>query len=423
MISKIKNKSKEWLIWFQKYTKTDMFYLTKGGFWLSFSRVVGMAVGFGMAIGFANLLPQESFGIYKFTLSFVGILTAFSLTGLPTAVTRSVAKGFDGVLKSGFTINLKWSFAVLGGGLIGAAYYFLNDNATLAIALLIGSSFWPLMASGSLYAAFLEGKKDFRRKTSYDILRSIIPALALLLTIIVTDSSLIVILVYFAANTAVVLFLYYHTLHAYRPGNTDDPSAISYGKHLSVMGIIGRVAAYIDKILVFHFLGAAPLAIYTFATAPIDQLQAGKKILAALALPKLSTRSFSELQRSAPRKAAVLFIYSVVLIAAYTAFAPFLYRFIFPQYLDSVFVSRLYALTLLSAPGLVFLGTLEAHQKKKELYMVYTINPLILFGLFLILLPAFGLVGLVTAHVISKISGTILAYFFVKHPLTADEKK
>ena len=182
------------------------------------------------------------------------------------------------------------------------------------------------------------------------------------------------------------------------------------------MDIIGNFAHYLDKILIFHYLGAAPLAIYAFAIAPVEQLQGGKKILATLILPKISERPFEELQESGPRKALLLTVYALGLALLWVILAPYFYKFFFPQYLDSVFYSQIYSFTLLAVSGTIFNETLIAHKKKKELYMHRTIVPVVQIVLFFILLPLFGLMGLIVTHVIIRSFGGLLGYYFVMRP-------
>lgn len=53
----------------ERYFKTDMVYLAKGGSWLFSAQVLSGALSFILAIAFANLVPKEAFGTYKYVLS------------------------------------------------------------------------------------------------------------------------------------------------------------------------------------------------------------------------------------------------------------------------------------------------------------------------------------------------------------------
>ena len=125
------------------------------------------------------------------------------------------------------------------------------------------------------------------------MVRTIAPAIAIIVALFLTDSLLIILTVYFFSGAIISLFLYRATTHHYQnDDNKEDRELTSYSGHLSVMGIVGQITNHLDKILIFHFLGAVPLAIYAFAIAPVNQLQAGKNILSKLDLPNLSERSF-----------------------------------------------------------------------------------------------------------------------------------
>lgn len=402
----------------EKYTKTDMVYLAKGGSWLSFGQGINIVIGFLISIAFANLFPKESFGTYKFILSAVGIISVFSFIDMGTAINQAVARGFGNSLKRGFRMNLKWSFGVFLAGSVLSFYYYIHGNTILSFAFLMAGIFTPLTASASLYGAYLLGKKDFKRSTLYGIIRNVVPAAALILTLFLTQSLIIIIGIYFLSAALVSLLLYYVTRRAYIGENgKEDPEILSYAGHLGVMGVIGQVAGNIDKILVFHYLGAAPLAIYAFAVAPVEQLQGGKKILNALILSRLSERPFKDLQRSAPRRIGMLALYALVLIGIYVPFIPYFYQFFYPQYLDSVFYSQIYSLTLFGIIGSVLESNLVAHKKKRELYLERTVLPIVTIVLYFILLPSFGLMGLVITQVSMRFVSGLFIYYLVRCPL------
>ncbi|OHA91156.1 MAG: hypothetical protein A2758_01610 [Candidatus Zambryskibacteria bacterium RIFCSPHIGHO2_01_FULL_49_18] len=394
--------------------KTDMIYLAKGGGWLVFGQAIATFLGFFVSIAFANLISKESFGIYKFVLSMAGIVGAFSLTGLGVAVTQSVAKGFE-VLSRGFRHNLKWSLGIFLGGIALFGYYLVNGNLLLSTSFLLMSISLPITTSATLYGAYLLGKKDFRRNSLFGIISNLIPAATILIAIVFTKNIWVIIFAYFSITALTTYYLYRKTLAIYASyGRRDDPELLSYGKHLSAMDVIGRIAGYVDKILIFHYLGAAPLAIYSFAIAPVEQLQSGKKILSTLILPKISRSSFKELQNTTPKKSLSLALYGLALAGLWMLAAPYFYKLLYPQYLDSVFYSQIYSLTLLAVAGTLFNETLVAHQKKKELYIHRTVMPIAQLILFFIMLPLYGLTGLIITHVIIRSTGSILGYFLVK---------
>jgi len=399
------------------FLKIDTVYLARGGSWMTFGQFINMLVAFLSSIAFANLFPQASYGTYKFILSTVALLGIFSFIDLGTAITQAVARGFGNSLRQGFRANLKWSAGVCVAGIALGVYYYVNGNVLLSFSFLVAGLLTPLTLSASLYSAYLLGKKDFRRNTLYGIIRNGAPAAALIGALFLTHNLIVIIIIYFLSAVLASLFLYRMTQRAYqRENQNEDPGLVSYAGHLGVMGIIGTIAGNLDKILIFHYLGAAPLAIYAFAIAPVEQLQSGKKILNALILTKLSERPFKDLQKSAPRRAGLLAIYAAILIGIYVPLIPYFYKFFYPQYLDSVFYSQIYSLTLFGIIGSVLESNLVAHKKKRELYVSRTINPTVQIALYFLLIPSFGLMGLVTTQIIVRFVSGFLSYYLVAHP-------
>src|ERR1700683_4653793 len=87
------------LRWSEKYTKTDMVYLARGGFLSLFGQGMGLVASLGLAIAVSHFVSKESYGIYKYAISVVTILSLFSLNNIGSAVFQSAAQGFDGALR------------------------------------------------------------------------------------------------------------------------------------------------------------------------------------------------------------------------------------------------------------------------------------------------------------------------------------
>ncbi|OGG55281.1 hypothetical protein A3D62_00965 [Candidatus Kaiserbacteria bacterium RIFCSPHIGHO2_02_FULL_49_11] len=400
---KMKNKIYNLIRWTEKYVKTDMLYLVKGGSWLTLGQGVGTLTGLALAIGFANLLPKEVYGNYSFALALAGVIGAFTLTGMRTAITQAVARGYDGVLETGFWLSMKWSVFMVVAALAAALYYFLQENDSLAISLLIIGAFSPLLISSALYSGFLNGKKDFKTGTIFNIFTHAIPAALLLTTIFLTDNVVLIVLSYFVGNTGVNAFFYVMTMRKYRPTRHIDPSTISYSKHLSFLNILSTAADYLDKILIFHYVGAAQLAIYAFAIALPTQLRGLLRNINSLLLPRFAEGEKETVQKGLREKIFWTGCVSTISVGMYIVAAPFIYRLFFPQYLDSVFYSQLFSLIIIPATmGIVSSAFLEAHREQKALYVTRIASPIIRIGLLVSLGYFYGIVGIIAASIIAK---------------------
>lgn len=412
-MDKLKKQVNHWLIWSEKYTKTDMIYLGKGSFWLSITQMIVTGTSFILSITMANLLSPEILGTYRFIISMVGVISSFTLTGMAVSITRSVARGYSGALKQGFLVQLKWSSIMVAVSLGYSIYYTLAENYTLAIAFILIAIFSPIIQSTSLFSAFLEGMKDFRTETLYNSIRNIVPVASLVLTVFITDNLLFILGVYFISNAIANVICYLLTISKYKPEKKIEDETIGYGKHLSLMNVVPNIALYIDKILIFYFLGPVQVAIYAIAQAPVEQLRGLNKILNRLSFPKLSQKSFGELKKSLGMIAFKLTLIMLSIAVLYILCAPFLYKIIFPQYIESVIYSQIYAMLLILLPTTLFGQALTAHARKKELYIAKTSTPLLNIILLAILLPIYGLMGAILAILLSRLfNAIIVTYLF-----------
>jgi len=394
----------------EKYTKIDMLYLTRGGFWAAVSQITLSGATLLLTVAFAHYLSKDTYGQYKYILSVANILKILILSGIGGAALQSIARGYEGTLNYAFWQNIKWSALFFLAAGAGAIYYFFHGNSVLGISLLIIGCFSPFWTSTNLYSAYLTAKKDFRRNALYfDMLGNLFPYACLFLTMMLSNSVVLLVFVYFASNTLIGIILYIRILKIYKPNASVDLEMLHYSKHLSVMGIISVLSENIDSILVFHFIGPAQLAIYTFATGIPDQIKGPLQNLGNLMFPKFVERENKDIRAGMNNKILLLFISSIVMIVVYWFAAPYLYHWLFPKYMNSIFYSKIYALSLLwiiSVPANTYLS---AKKKIKEQYISTTLGFVAQVVLMLAGILYWGLLGLIIARVIIRLIIALIA--------------
>ena len=197
----------------------------------------------------------------------------------------------------------------------------------------------------------------------------------------------------------------------------EDPKAIPYGKHLSLMKVINTIASYIDRLFVFHFLGAVPLAVYAFAIAMPEQIKGAFSLLDTLAFPKFIGRNSEEIKASFKKKALRLFLLGGVVIGAYILAAPFIFKTFFPRYEEAVFYSQLFALSMLNLALFPATTALRAKKNVKGLYISNFVTPIFQIITMLVFILWQGLLGLIIARIISRFFGSFLdTYLFFRSP-------
>ncbi|MCR4275095.1 MAG: oligosaccharide flippase family protein [Candidatus Campbellbacteria bacterium] len=416
-----KNKIVQFLRWSEQYTKTDMLYLAKGGFWITFGRVISAGSGFLLTLLLANTISKEALGNYKFVQSFAGIIMSFSLTGMGAAIIQSVARGNDGVIREGFKTFLSWSVLMTAIAWGSAIYYFLNGNIVLGWSLVVIGITLPLQAGG-FFSPFLIGKKEFKTETIFGVVCTIVPLLATGVTALFTDVTSFLVLAFFGTSAFVGMIFYHITLKRYNPPRETEVKALTYGKHLSVMNILGSISLQLDRLLVFHYLGAAQMALYAVALAAPQQLRFGSKLLATMALPKLSGTDPAPIYKTLPRKALLVFCGSLLITFVYIMLAPLFFKLFFPTYGDAIIYSQVFALVILFFPAALFQQFLVGQMQQKWLYILQTSIPFVKIVLLFIFLPLYGiwgaLISILGMEVVRMI--TILSIFF---KLSKDSQK
>lgn len=405
----IRKKLYSLLRWSEKYTKTDMVYLASGMSWLTVGQLTSSLSAFLLAIAFANFLPKEVYGNYKFILSIASLLAIPTLQEMKVAVARAIAQKKDGTAIAALKKRLYWgSFGSLIG-IGGAIYYYINGDVTLSLALLIAAFFVPVMESLDIYQSILQGKKEFGVLTKYFTITRIISSIVIFVTIAFFPNLFLLLGVYFISYCLLRFFFLQKTLR-FRDNDLLDSETLRYGTHLSFIRIPVVIAAHLDKILLFHFLGAVELAIYMFATAIPEQIKGFLKGIPFLALPKFSENTTLSRQ-DILSKTIRLALFIVPIIVLYIFAAPFIYKIFFPQYLDSIFISQLYSFTLIVALAFIPLSNFEAQKATKLLFGYNMFSSIVLITSLLVLIPPLGLVGAVIAHIVSRISNLLYLLF------------
>lgn len=414
MINKIKNKTYNLLRWSEKYAKTDMVYLAKSTFWINSNTTVVSIFSFLLYMAFSKFLPKENYGFYQFILSIGSIIGAFTLTGMNTAITQAVARGFEGTFKKSIIIQLKYSIVPFLISLGVSLYYILNNNWEIAFGVLIVGILIPIINTFNTCAAFLNGRKDFKSNFFLSQILNFTYYPILIFSLLITKNPLILVFLNLILNLLAGAISYFIIIKTHKPNNQEDPETVSYGKHLSLANFIGTAIMQLDNILVFHYFGAIELAIYAFATNIADRFSGLFKSIQIAAFPKIAVRDKDDLKNNLIIKSIKLFLLNIVFILIYIILAPYIYKIFFPEYVSSIFYSQLYAVMLaLSAIYTLPLITISAKKEKKEYYIYSIISPLFSIISMIIMIKYFGIFGLIINKGVSNIFNAGLSYKLV----------
>lgn len=398
----------------EPHAKTDVVYLASGGFWLVLGQAGAALTAFVFSLVVARYLPPDTYGSFRYISSLVTMIGAVSLTGLGTTIVRAVAQGHESALPSSFKKNLHWSALMILCVMGVVGYYGSQGASELALSILIAGIATVIINAASLYNAYWNGKKDFYHGTIYWTIANVVATAAATLTILYTSNLLLIVSAFFIGSALINMFLYYATLRRLSLPLTPQPSSDQDSIHLSFLNFLNTIASHVDKIIVFQMLGAAQLAIYTFALAIPEQLRAVLKSSARLALPRFAERPFKDIQASLDQRLLRFSVLILCMAIAYVFAAPYLFRILFPAYMSSVPYSQLFALTLFTTLGTIPLTALQAHAKTRALYTHAVISNVVQITSSIVFIYYFGLWGAAFAVVVNRFTNLVVPLYLFR---------
>ncbi|MBX4181447.1 oligosaccharide flippase family protein [Candidatus Parcubacteria bacterium] len=388
--------------------KTDMVYLAKGGFWITFGQVFSNILSLGLLIAFANFLPKETYGLYRYILSLASVLNVFTLTGMNNAVARSVASGDEGALRSSVRYQLKWNVIMLLAFWTLSGYYFLHHDQLFSASFFILGLFVPATLAFNTYGSYLEGKKDFRSASIFNILSTFIYVLGAFAALFIKGEVIWLILAY-ALTTFFTTYVFYKiTLRRFHPPLHTSGEAITYGRELTFIGFVDPIASQLDKILLTHFWGPAQLAVYALAMAVPERAISLIKNWVGLGFPNFASKTAKELNHLFYTRIIQGLIVGILCFGMYMLLAPYLFAYLLPKYLDALPYSKILALSFIFAIPNRYVSLLLVSQKfSKTIFINSIIQNVIKISLYLILGISGGITGLVLAFVLVNLLGMI----------------
>lgn len=394
------------------FLRTDIAYLAKGSFWLSIHKAASISIALLLSIAYARYLPKETYGDYRYVLSFLGMLGIFAIPGMGTALIQSVARGFAGTYKNASKIIFLSSFGISAVCAITALYFFAQGNISLTLGFLAAALFAPASEGLGSWHGYLTATKQFKKGSLLSSAIQLFYGLGMLAAVAIiaiqslSHSISIVLLVgtYLSTHALANIFFSWRVWQNIPPDAPSDPEAIRYGLHFSVSEIPSIVATYLDSLLLYSFLGPSALAVYSFALAPVEQLKGLFGTAASVSMPKLAEKTAAPQTRESVRKLLPSKLYrasalTAVGVFAYIIAAPFLFQILFPRYIEAVPFTQILAVSLILFPLGVFGTALKAEGAIKEIYAFSIGTPLIQILAMLILIPLYGLWGAVLARV------------------------
>lgn len=413
---KIKNTTKNFLLKIEKYTGLDNIYFIKNSFYNIIQQIIGLICGLTITYFFGHYSNKILYGQYNLILSILGILVVVTLPGLDSALIKSIGSNFDGSFKKSVLTKIKLSSLIGIPTIIGFAIFYLLSKSQKEIShtLLILIPLFPLFYSLQLYNEFLTAKKKFKTLAIFSSVSSVISALTISLLIILKQNLSIILIGYFIAIILPSYLGYRYSLR-YVQNNKINPELISYAVFLSLISVFPWISGYIGQIILGSLIGIESLAIYSAASGFPMSIQKNLFVFYKPITAKLASQTESEHKETLINHWWKLLILGIILFLFLWLLTPLLIKIFFPYgYYEAIKYARILSLGLIPLPLLWVISDIFIYQKKKQNQMILSIIPNSLkLLLFLVLIPSFGISGLVFTIVFDRFFLLILALFLL----------
>lgn len=393
----------------ERYSGTDNVYLLKNVSYLWVNQGLSVLTGFGLYWIYAHLVSKELFGEYKYLITFFGLFSIAALTGVEPALSRAVARGYEGSVKQAFLFKLRYGFIGAGIALLLAGYYLFHRQTTIGYSMIALAVFGPWAYASNVYASYFTGKKQFRTYSIINSLISVGTCIAIITATILCTSATSLFVVFLATNTFSLIPCLYVLKRI-----TDtriDPELRSFSFHLSLLDILAIISSRLDSVLTFHNLGSIPLALYSFAVVPADQVKGLLKSITSIAQPKFATAQLATLQKTLLKKMGAYMALIALACFGYIVVAPIAFHVFFPAYSTSILYSQVYVLSFIPAiPAGLLYAVFESKGLKKETAVFNVSGQTVQIALLCVLSYLYGIWGTIAAQVIARCVMLIVAW-------------
>jgi len=397
----------------EQWVGLDLRYYGKNSLYLVLAHTAVLASSLALSMSFARLTSEETYGQYSYIMGIIGLLTIFSLPGMTTAITRSVARGYDQTFVQGTKTRLKWSLIgsliILG---VGIYYYHFAGSTVLGKSFITATFVFPFFSTARTFRSFLQGRSQFAQASAYESVARLSSVVASIVVMWLLRDVFLIVIAYLSSFSLINYLFFFRVSRGEGLNRESDEKALPYAKHLTAQGAIDTASQYYDTIIIPVFLNFPDLAIYSIAKC-VNSVTPFMATPLATIFPKLAQIGEKEAYRAVKKRLVYMVLFYAFICGAGIAFAPYVIPLLYThKYAGSVFLAQvLFVAIFLEQPGYVLSQLFKAQQKTRELYRLRLFVSVFEMILLTVLVASLGLVGVVIARVIGKASFSAAAWW------------
>jgi O-antigen/teichoic acid export membrane protein len=393
--------------------------------YLGGSQVAILLIGLITSAIWARYATVELYGKYQLLISFLAIVSIFSMPGMRTSAQLSSAKQKHG------NLLIIWKrttqFSVISAVVllfIGGYYFFFKEDRVLAYMVFIAAMFYPFFNLKLIWNGWIVGISEFKKLSIINVCFSMFNLLILIIGFIFfQDIHLVILLIFGGISISNIVILRYFNKRVVN--GEKDRSLIRYGYVLSGSMLVPVILSF-DKLIISEYLSLSDVAIYSVALLLPNQVKILYSIIDRLVSPKISSaKSIEEAWHyMRPKMKPIIALFFVVGIVGFFTIG-YIIDFIFTEkYQESTLYAKwLWLVVSFSVPATYMANILRSQQRVKFSYYFEAFNSIGKVGLFLLLVPIYQLWGMVYGMALMSILSTLFFIIFFNYELKKDVEK
>jgi O-antigen/teichoic acid export membrane protein len=364
----------------------------------------------------SNFTSKTTFGDYYLVISILSLISICSLPGLTTAITRSVALGFDGDYFG--SLKLAFRRSLIGSGLlvITAIYFLVVNRQQLFLSLILSSVVFPFLYSfNSCWSGLLIGKKMFKHGFGFSLINSLTLLILTTLAVFFRPSTPFLV-TSFLLGTAIPNVVIYFYLKKIAANNQLGPETNQYAVFITKTNIITQLSLQIDQIAMGFFLNPIAVADYRVASSLSNVLRNFEKSATNILVPKIIEHDKEKIKQKIFFFLPLILLGSLVAIAVLFILQPLIIPLLFSsRYLDVISPAQIILVSLIFTPiELISYQYFLAYKKKVAILTINTIIPIVKVAATVVSLMVWGFWGVVVSTLFVRLFNAALYFLLLK---------
>jgi O-antigen/teichoic acid export membrane protein len=362
----------------RQWLPRNLDYYLKGGGSLLLNHLVGLALGLLTTYLFTNYTSQQTYANFGYVLSILGIASLSALPGVDNAISHATAKGYDGALRYGTRLRVKWSLLGVVGMLIWAGILYGSGRTSEAAVVAACSFMVPLLYPFASVFSYLQGKEKF---SQYALMNLAIETaktimLAVVLLVVGINGTGVIFLFFLAMGLS---YLVINRYYVSRSGGEVGPDFGEVSRNLTGAAALAIIAGQSDRLIIGTFLGMGNMAAYNLGFTLTEPLRGFGTLAGRLLFPQIVQSDATAPLFLRKYGLGLLLLAGGLsgLILAYWIGFPLVQPLLFPGYSHAVMMTRwLVVAAAISIFDIVVVQVLWGLKNLRAIYLTQMVFPI-----------------------------------------------